>query len=559
MLNVTLCQEYVRYTLEDIPSDQTAAELPLWTVHSGDDGYFAVPYREVCFLTYFTARGDTQFVTPSILMPMAGIKSGDKAYLAVFEGMKWDARIRVRVQQGMYTLSLVYDLDEITLYEKPSVRIYTLTGDDANYSGMARLYRRLQVEKWNLQTLKERMVQEPLLRYAMDNMPVIRIRMGWKPVPSPVLEQTPDTEPDMFAACTFRDVEKLADEMKRHGIDKAELVLVGWNVRGHDGRWPQAFPVEEKLGGEEGLRHLIRHAKQLGYRVVCHTNVNDAYRIADCWDEQNLIRTKGGKLRFDSAGWGGGRMYDMCLEPSVPIHERVLDKLRDMGTEGFHYVDVLSIVAPRSCFHPDHPLNADEYVQKAQTILQSARKHMGGVASEGGMDFAAGLLDFALYISFNLFEGRPDVADEPIPLWQLVYHGYILNNASSETVNCMVKAPRHRLKAIEYGSIPAVYYYSRFVGGERKNWMGDADMRFATEAELKDSVMRLKAYLDANAPFADRQMHTMERHDKLANGVYSTTYSDGKRVLVNYNDMPYKEKGLHVPPQSVVLDETSAT
>ena len=47
------------------------------------------------------------------------------------------------------------------------------------------------------------------------------------------------------------------EAMKNAGIDKAELCLVGWNVRGHDGRWPQAFPVEPALGGEEELHWLI--------------------------------------------------------------------------------------------------------------------------------------------------------------------------------------------------------------------------------------------------------------------------------------------------------------
>ena len=60
--------------------------------------------------------------------------------------------------------------------------------------------------------------------------------------------------------------------------------MVGWNKSGHDGRWPQAFPVEEKLGGEEGLREAILHANKLGYYIAAHTNSSDAYTIADNFD-----------------------------------------------------------------------------------------------------------------------------------------------------------------------------------------------------------------------------------------------------------------------------------
>ena len=383
-------------------------------------------------------------------------------------------------------------------------------------------------------------------------MPIVRIRMGWKPVPSPVLEQTLETEPPMFTACTFAEVEGLVDEFKAQGIEKAELQLVGWNLRGHDGRWPQAFPVEEAMGGEEAMRHLIQHVKEAGYRLVCHTNVNDAYRIADCWDENNIMRTKQGAIRTRDEVWSGGRMYHMCLEPANRIQLPILDHLKDMGCDGFHYIDVLAIVDPRTCYHPDHPMNADEYVVKAREILAAAQERMGGSSSEGGIDFAAGCLDFALYIAFNIFDRRPPVADEPIPLWQLVYHGYILSNASAETVNSMVKPPKHWLKAFEYGSIPAVYYYSRFVGGERRNWMGDNDMRFSTPEELHESVRLLKEYLDRYEPYKARQLATMDNHERWADGVYCATYSDGWRVVVNYNEQPYEGHGVTVPAQDAV-------
>lgn len=60
----------------------------------------------------------------------------------------------------------------------------------------------------------------------------MRIRQGWKPVPPPVREQTPETEPEMHVAATFDDVSELLDVFQAHGIDKAEICLVGWNKSG---------------------------------------------------------------------------------------------------------------------------------------------------------------------------------------------------------------------------------------------------------------------------------------------------------------------------------------
>lgn len=52
----------------------------------------------------------------------------------------------------------------------------------------------------------------------------------------------------------------------------------------------------------------------------------------------------------------------------------------------------------------------------------------GGVGSGGGYDFAMEELDFALYVAYNLLSNTPRLADEIIPLWQLVYNGYSLSN-----------------------------------------------------------------------------------------------------------------------------------
>ncbi|MBQ4159669.1 MAG: hypothetical protein IJD83_01945, partial [Clostridia bacterium] len=71
--------------------------------------------------------------------------------------------------------------------------------------------------------------------------------MAWKPVPCTIAEQTPENEPDVHVACTFDDVIKVMEAYKKAGVSKAEFCLVGWNMKGHDGRWPQILPVEESI------------------------------------------------------------------------------------------------------------------------------------------------------------------------------------------------------------------------------------------------------------------------------------------------------------------------
>lgn len=544
-----------RLDAHQVPPETRRLEICLdfLSADAGTDGYYIVPSKSTCFLMKFRPREDTEFENPEPLMTMFGAKHGSTATLVVTETMRFDYRLRMAVRGGRYTLSMVYDLTKIDLYEDLVLSVYSLTGNDADYNGVARKYRSIQETRLNLVPIAQRVKTDPVMAYAVDNMPIIRIRMGWKPVPTQVPEQTPENEPPMHVACTFQQVEDLMDAMKRQGIEKAELCLVGWNRMGHDGRWPQIFPVEPALGGEDGLKKLTAHADRLGYRVVCHTNNSDAYSVAECWDPEDIIREKDGSMSVNNVYWSGGRMYNLCPQIAYEKYQaQDYAQMRPLGFHGFHYIDVIAIVSPHSCFHKDHPLNAEQTSTYINRILARARAEFGGAASEGGYDFAAENLDFALYVGFNLTAGLPPVADEIIPLWQLVYHGYILSNPSAETVNYIIKGSENRLRFHEFGGIPAFYINSKFVDTDGKNWMGDVDLFCATPEQQEETARQIKRQLDDCAPMAPRQLAFLDRHDFLANGVFQTTYSDGFRIVVNLTDTDYVCDTIRVPAHNLV-------
>lgn len=68
------------------------------------------------------------------------------------------------------------------------------------------------------------------------------------------------------------------------------------------------------------------------------------------------------------------------------------------------------------------------------------------------------------------------MCDKTIPLWQIVYHGIMLYNATTDTVNYPIKDVKNLLTIIEDGSRLSFYLYSKFLEG-RKNgdWLGKED------------------------------------------------------------------------------------
>lgn len=508
-----------------------------------DDGYLLLPRGvegnpDYTILFFDRHKKDFENAIKESNMPVFGVKKGDRAVLAVVSGMQFNYTLNVELKDGVYRAYPMFNIDGEQPYEDIQIDFYNLFGDDANYSGMARRYRKLKLDRGEIIPLRDRMKNNEVLKYTAESL-MIRIRCGWKPAPPEVLHQTPENEPEMIVACDFDHISMLLDELKAQGVNKAEICLVGWNVKGHDGRWPQTFPVCEELGGEEKLREVIKKGQDMGYQMVCHTNSTDQYEIADIYDRENSQFDKEGKAVVNPCPWSGGEMLNLCPKVALDQAKKILPQVRELGFKGTHYIDVLSIVYPRKCYHKDHFLNSKEAVEYGAELCKLTKDIFGGMSSEGGYDFSCPNIDYGLYISF--YNGEDKIMDKSVPFWHLVYHGTVLDNPYTYTVNPNFGTKKAQLKLIEYGSRPAYYFYSRFKS-DGTNWMGTKDARCGNPEETRESVAKIKKSYDEYNQLHRLNLVFMEDHREVAENVFETRYSDGTVIRVDYNSETYEIK-----------------
>lgn len=502
-----------------------------------DPGYLLLPRAQGCAdfgLCLFGSHTQDMDVTlRELCMPVFGVKTRDRCFLAVATGMTYNFALRIVVKKGVYSLYPAFSMNGEAPYEDPCLEIFELTGEDADYSGMARRYRKYRMDRGELTCLEQRAGENPWLAYAA-HAPMIRIRCGWKPAPPQVVHQTRENEPPMRVACDFDRVSDILDELKAQGVDRAELCLVGWNVKGHDGRWPETFPVCQELGGEEKLRRLIRKGQDMGYQITCHTNNTDQYEIADCYDPEYNLVTRHGQTA--GGAYSGGQMFYMCPEICYGQAKEMLPQVAQLGFRGIHYIDVLSALPLHRCYHPEHPLSYPKALDYAKKLCALAREQFGGVSSEGGYDFAVPFLDYGLYISRDPWGGG--LCDRPVPFWQLVYHGTTLSNPYFGTFNSTFKRPEYFLKLLEYGGRPTFYYYSVFLE-QAKALADNQDCVCDTREQLVDSVAKIKQAYDVYRTLSGTHMAHMEKHEQVGRDVFETTYSDGTVVQVDYKKLEY--------------------
>jgi len=492
-----------------------------------------------------------------VMMPICGMQSPRGTFCAIVRGMRHSFRPVVVAEDGNYRLVAEFEKDMDDIYEDIVIDYHFLKGADADYSGIARCYRNYQLGRGAVRPIAERAKTNPQLDYAIRN-PEVRIRQAWKQVPSPVADQVVQNEPPVKPVVTFDRFRDIVDESVRQGVKGAEFCLVGWNVGGHDGRFPQIFPVEPTLGGEEKLKGAIRYAQEKGYQVVGHSTFRDCYMIADTFDCEYVVeKNPDGTLQRGEVTWGGGRLYTMCPQRA---YERFCPKqcaeMAALGFKGLFYVDVTTSRPMFPCKDRRHPLNNSERAVWEGNILEELRRTFGGAASEGGFDFCAGSLDSALTIQWDRtpFDmTKFQLAEKYVPLWQLVYHGIILSTPFRTMINCSANPDkRFALKLAEFGGRSTYYWHSWFVTGKPPS-MGTIDLEATTDEKLRQSVAWMKTGYDEYAARSDLQYAFMDRHEQLSDGVFRVTYSNGAKMYCNYNDRAVEADGVSVPALDYVI------
>ena len=145
------------------------------------------------------------------------------------------------------------------------------------------------------------------------------------------------------------------------------------------------------------------------------------------------------------------------------------------------------------------------------------------------MDFVT--LDSTHYDAFN----------ETIPFYHIAIHGLV--GYTGQVSNLISESQRVFLRQIEYGAQPA---YILTHESSSLLFRTGANQVYSSRYDYwRDEVVRqYKAMESLEALIAQ----FIIGHEQLSDGVYQTTYEDGTRVIVNYNEMPYAGNSFSVPP-----------
>jgi hypothetical protein len=534
----------------------------------GQDGYLLLPdgsgslihfskdrilqqltYNESVYgpdLSYYNENTGRQ----RIGVPVYGLKSGDQAFVAVIaEGeafanvyaapagavgssnwvtTEWQFRKRFfqsvskSTGEGFYTYS-----GEKFQTGARATRYYPLAQDKSDYAGMAEAYRNYLIAEKGV---------KPAAQHEQD-------------VPLFIDIAGADIEKGLFLdsylkATTTKEAERVVRDIYGLGIRHINVHYLGWQQDGYSTHGGY-FPVDKRIGGNEGMKQFISFAHSLDIPVyltanyTLNTNGDDGF----WWRRDGLRNLAGTVLELkpnpdqDASVFVSPKFYEKTVKADLAA-------FKALGADGIYFEDGIGQQV-NTDFNTRYRASREDVVNVQRSILEQARETLGGVTANNANFYTLDQLDHIHRLtgdySYDVF------VSEAIPFAQMVLHG--LRTYTLEWSNMRDEWEDEFLKSIEYGAYPAY-----ILSGDRSESLKQAYSLQQYSLNYKEWTAKIaEEYARSNEALAGVQDRFIIAHRTLAPGVKETVYEGNYRIVVNYNESAYSKDGVSVAAKDFVV------
>ncbi|MGG4034996.1 DUF5696 domain-containing protein [Paenibacillus cisolokensis] len=514
----------------------------------GDDGAIAVDEKI------------SQFETSR--MPVFGMRKNGSAFLAVIEEGDAMARLTADIAGRLHdynTVGAQFTLlprDTVRLSQNEamiktpkngykgllSIRYAFLEGENADYSGMASYYRGYLEKKHDFVPLSPE-GDSPFYVELAGGVPKQRSFLG---VPYETL----------VPLSTYRQAVELVEKLNAGQVRNVRLKYSGWFNNGVRHQFPDDIKRDGKLGSQQEWEALANRLKEGGGALYPDVAFMRVYRSGNGFrpsaDAAQLISRRFVKVyEFLEATYQKDyrRFSHYLLSPSA-LGDTVARFLDDYGK---YNPGTLSLRDLGGELYSDFRLRGEVLREEAKRIVVREAARIREAAPDlmisGGNAY---LLPYVRHVlDVPLTGSGYKLAMESVPFYQMVLHGYIdyagkpYNLAEDQDTRINV------LKSLETGSS---VYYSWILEDPAilKNTRYNDLYAHNGEMWLDEAV---EAYREVNGVLKKVRGKPIVRHEKLAKGVFRTTYGGGLKVTVNYNGKSANADGAVIGPRDYVVEE----
>ncbi len=398
-----------------------------------------------------------------------------------------------------------------------------LAGGEADYVGMARSYQQYLVERG---LLRRQAMPAGDIGIRLEFLGAERERvLFWNRV---------------IPMTTLAQMEEILERLE---VKNPQVVYYGWQPGGASAMFPTRLRLERALGDLGDLRRVARQLSRRGGTFSLYLDPTAAleeesrafsrYDLAMAITGDYLHGYRRGKPHF---------YFNLqALQARFIALSRSLEREDAIGLALDGIGDTLY-----SDFRRGSPLNREEAIAAYQALLDVTSIPLAFYRPNDYLfAHARAIYDIPITDNGYIF------TTETVPFLPIVLSGYV--SYYGEALNFSPDVRGDLLRHAEYGVYPSfflTYGETARILKTRSSWIYVSAYR-QMEEEIEGS------YAWLNSLLAPVQGARIIAHEQVAPQVFATTYSNGRQILVNYNEAPVQVYGLTIPARDAILREVT--
>ncbi len=399
----------------------------------------------------------------------------------------------------------------------PRLRVTFLTGEKADYSGMAVTYR-------------ERLRKEGRLRdERLDTQVPLHLNIVGADVKKGFLFKT------LSVLTTASQAKHITEELSRDGIRNLTLTFEGWEKGGLNGGKISETSFEKQLGNRGNFATLRDKVKENGGRFYLLLNpvIANKDQISLLSAPAVTISGKQQKIKRMNNQILYNEYYFLKPSFTVSTVERYFNKL-----DGFN----LAFKELGMRLYSDYTRNKAVTRTQARSMLVGICDKYKSTAvalhkpNSYFWDKTGEYFNIPMTCSQYTFE------TDTVPFLPIVLKGHV--DYYTPYANQGFYSRLSVLKMIEFGAYP-----SFIVAAARNQALHNTPLEdyFSINFDdWHDSIRQV--YTQVNEALAAVEGSQIERHVVLNTGIVRVDYTNGKQIFINYTTEPYNIEGREVPP-----------
>ncbi|MDD6205122.1 MAG: DUF5696 domain-containing protein [Firmicutes bacterium] len=416
---------------------------------------------------------------------------------------------------------------------------YTILPGDLDYADMAAYYREYLISKG---LLKDRQISGNDINFNLELLGAMSDTGAFMGIQYDYLN----------SLTTYNEAQEILKKLTESGVKGINVRYRGWSNNGLLNQVYSSVRPLNELGGWGDYRDLQQYAQDNGIALYPECEVLLVYTDKLFDDYMKFLDASRMLSRSNAMYY----QYNL-MQTKYYMHQAFITKPQKVQSVSesllknlqSNKISAVSLGAIGNMLTGDYHVGAlvdRNEVQQIYTDIYGMFSDAGvSIATVGGNMYTLAGTDVIYELPNQSSEFY--MADETVPFYQLVIHGYI--QYSGEFINQSGDSTTSMLKAVEYGA--GIAYRWMYAPNKDINNVYFEDVYSVNYSAWIDDA--IKFYNRYNEELGHTASLTMVKHDNISQTLTSTQYSDGTIVYVNYDEVSVSIDGYTVPARDYLV------